>query len=420
MDKTQNFFEKVRDRLKQYRFNRETQSVERDEFSGRRHVDRRRYLSNKRKKRAYKMRGAAVVASAFFVLVGAGVVDAQTKGLDMLNLGGTGTPVVTETASNSSDSGKTATTPVNNAIGTAPAVISQTTGAVAAAITETITATDEPVPVAAAVTDDSEAVNPAETATVVETPAVVTPAASTPSAATISVAEVASDRTMMSEPAAVETPAAEPTPATVAPVETPAAVDTPVTPVVEAPAEAAPDVSTPAVDPSVDQTPVVEIPAADPPVVDTPVVESPVEETTPVETPQAQFVLPASGRIGEIFRDYDSGYYSNHNNGAAVDILNSAGTPVHAAASGTVTLAGWYGGYGNCVVIDHGNGYSTLYGHFNSLNVSVGQSVSQGDVIGQMGSTGSSTANHVHFEIMINGVAQPIGNFFSISTGDYV
>jgi len=413
MDKNQNFFEKVRDRLKQYRFNRETQRVERDELNGRRHVDHRRYLRNKRKKRAYRLRGAAVVASAFFVLVGAGVVDAQTKGLDVLNLGVTGTPVVTETASNNSDSGKTATTPVNNAIGTAPAVISQTTGAVAAAITDTITASDEPVMVATAVTDEPADVNPAEVEATAETPTAPTPAAE-PSAATIAVAEVAADRTMMSEPAAA------PTPATDATTETPAVVETPVAPAVEAPAAEVPVVATPADDPPAQETPVVETPIADAPVVETPVVEAPVEETTPTVTPQAQFVLPASGRVGEIFRDYDSGYYSNHNNGAAVDILNSAGTPVYAAASGTVTLAGWYGGYGNCVVIDHGNGYSTLYGHFSSLNVSVGQTVSQGDVLGGMGSTGSSTANHVHFEIMINGVAQPIGSFFGISTGDYV
>jgi murein DD-endopeptidase MepM/ murein hydrolase activator NlpD len=168
------------------------------------------------------------------------------------------------------------------------------------------------------------------------------------------------------------------------------------------------------------ETPTVEPPAEETPAVEEPTVDSPVDETPAVETPQAQFVLPASGRVGEIFRNYDSGYYSNHSNGAAVDILNSAGTSVHAAASGTVTLAGWYGGYGNCIVIDHGNGYSTLYGHFNTLNVSEGQTVSQGDVIGGMGSTGSSTANHVHFEILLNGVAQPIGGFFGISSGDYV
>ncbi|MBC3797416.1 peptidoglycan DD-metalloendopeptidase family protein [Acetobacterium tundrae] len=181
-----------------------------------------------------------------------------------------------------------------------------------------------------------------------------------------------------------------------------------------------PAVETPAVETPAVETPAVETPAVETPVVETPAVETPAAETPAVVTPQAQFVLPACGRVGEIFRDYDSGYYSNHNNGAAVDILNSEGTSVHAAASGTVTLAGWYGGYGNCVMIDHGNGYSTLYGHFSTLNVVAGQTVSQGQIIGSMGSTGSSTANHVHFEILLNNVAQPINNFFNISTGDNV
>ncbi|MCG2730131.1 MAG: M23 family metallopeptidase [Acetobacterium sp.] len=103
-----------------------------------------------------------------------------------------------------------------------------------------------------------------------------------------------------------------------------------------------------------------------------------------------------------------------------MDILNSEGTSVYAAASGTVTLSSWYGGYGKCVIIDHGNGYSTLYGHFSSVDVSEGQTVTQGQRIGGMGSTGSSTANHVHFEVRVNDEAQPINNYFSISTGDYI
>lgn len=89
-----------------------------------------------------------------------------------------------------------------------------------------------------------------------------------------------------------------------------------------------------------------------------------------------------------------------------VDLLGAEGTPEFAAASGTVRVAGWYYGYGNAVVIDHvinGVSVSTLYGHMIQTLVSPGQQVSVGQIIGLMGSTGSSTANHLHFEVAING-----------------
>ena len=72
------------------------------------------------------------------------------------------------------------------------------------------------------------------------------------------------------------------------------------------------------------------------------------------------------------------------------------------------------------MIIDHGNGYSTLYGHFSSVEVSEGQTVAQGQQIGGMGSTGSSTANHVLFEVRVNDEAQRISNYFNISSGDYI
>ncbi len=101
-------------------------------------------------------------------------------------------------------------------------------------------------------------------------------------------------------------------------------------------------------------------------------------------------------RIHPIFGDYR--YHSG------MDIAASAGTPVYAADSGTVILAQWYGGYGYCVVIDHGDGLSTLYGHNSELKVSVGDEVTQGQVIALCGSTGNSTGPHVHFEVRVNGV----------------
>lgn len=88
---------------------------------------------------------------------------------------------------------------------------------------------------------------------------------------------------------------------------------------------------------------------------------------------------------------------------SGLDIGGDYGMPVHAAQSGTVTYAGWISGYGNTVIIDHGGGITTLYGHNQSLAVSVGQSVSQGDVISYCGSTGNSTGPHCHFEVRQNG-----------------
>lgn len=87
----------------------------------------------------------------------------------------------------------------------------------------------------------------------------------------------------------------------------------------------------------------------------------------------------------------------------AIDIGNKLGTPVYAAASGkviTARMGGWNGGYGNYIVIQHSNGLQSLYAHLNSIIVSAGQNVSQGDQIATMGSTGRSTGNHLHFEIL--------------------
>jgi murein DD-endopeptidase MepM/ murein hydrolase activator NlpD len=88
-----------------------------------------------------------------------------------------------------------------------------------------------------------------------------------------------------------------------------------------------------------------------------------------------------------------------------IDIGCAYGTPNRAAAAGTVIHAGWLGGYGNLVVVDHGNGLSTAYAHASSILVGVGQSVSQGQTVSLVGSTGNSSGPHLHFEVRINGVA---------------
>ncbi|MGA8097216.1 MAG: peptidoglycan DD-metalloendopeptidase family protein [Candidatus Cybelea sp.] len=86
-----------------------------------------------------------------------------------------------------------------------------------------------------------------------------------------------------------------------------------------------------------------------------------------------------------------------------LDIAAPMGTTVTAAAGGTVIMAQWYGGYGNYVLIDHGAGYSTGYGHLSAMYVSSGQSVQRGQAIGAVGSTGQSTGPHLHFEVRIAG-----------------
>ncbi len=93
-----------------------------------------------------------------------------------------------------------------------------------------------------------------------------------------------------------------------------------------------------------------------------------------------------------------------------IDIGVPYGTAIHAAAAGRVIYCGWEGGYGNLVVLDHGNGLSTAYGHQSSIAASCGADVAQGQVIGYVGSTGHSTGPHLHFEVRVNGApVDPLG-----------
>lgn len=105
-----------------------------------------------------------------------------------------------------------------------------------------------------------------------------------------------------------------------------------------------------------------------------------------------------------------SGVYKRH---TGTDIGASYGAAIVAANSGTVTLAGWNSGYGNCVIIDHGGGKATLYAHMSSYSVSKGQSVQKGQQIGCVGSTGNSTGPHLHFEVLINGSAVDPMQYFN-------
>ncbi len=95
---------------------------------------------------------------------------------------------------------------------------------------------------------------------------------------------------------------------------------------------------------------------------------------------------------------------------AGIDIAAPSGTPIHAAASGTVIYAGWMSGYGNLLVIDHGGGLATAYGHQSSVAAGNGQGVSQGQVIGYVGCTGHCFGPHLHFEVRVNGSpVDPLG-----------
>ena len=109
----------------------------------------------------------------------------------------------------------------------------------------------------------------------------------------------------------------------------------------------------------------------------------------------------SNGHITSRFGSRES--IRNHTH-KGIDIAASYGTDIKAVADGTIEYASYNsGGYGNLVIIDHGNGIKTYYGHCSKLCVSVGQKVNAGDVIAKVGSTGNSTGNHCHFEIRVNG-----------------
>ena len=137
-----------------------------------------------------------------------------------------------------------------------------------------------------------------------------------------------------------------------------------------------------------------------------------------IRSAQSSFVVPAptgaasaAGFVWPVHGVLTSGFgwrWGRMHEG--VDIAVSNGTPVVAAKAGVVIVAGWMGGYGNLVVVDHGGGVATAYGHNTSVTVGVGQQVAQGQLIAYSGNTGHSTGPHVHFEVRINGGAvDPMG-----------
>ncbi len=144
-------------------------------------------------------------------------------------------------------------------------------------------------------------------------------------------------------------------------------------------------------------------------------VEAPVSKVVAIGTKAAppnasisnvevgKMLWPVGGANGGLISEMPYGYggYYNHK---GVDIAAPAGTPIYAAESGKVILSQWYYGYGKCIMIQHDNGIVTVYGHCSYLHVGVGERVTQGQCIADVGSTGQSTGNHLHFEVRINGV----------------
>ena len=120
----------------------------------------------------------------------------------------------------------------------------------------------------------------------------------------------------------------------------------------------------------------------------------------PTWYPTGSFSWPCTGILTSRF-GYRSLLGSTYHSG--IDIGNSYGTSIYASDGGTVTYSGWMSGYGYLIIIDHGNGYQTYYGHNSSLVASLGQKVHKGQLIARMGSTGRSTGNHCHFGIKLNG-----------------
>ena len=104
-----------------------------------------------------------------------------------------------------------------------------------------------------------------------------------------------------------------------------------------------------------------------------------------------------------------------------MDFSANIGTPIYATGNGTVTKAGWQSGYGRVVIINHGYGYETLYAHMNKINVRVGQKVTRGEVIGEVGNTGKSTGPHLHYEVHVKGrVVNPVNYYFmDLNAEDY-
>ena len=117
------------------------------------------------------------------------------------------------------------------------------------------------------------------------------------------------------------------------------------------------------------------------------------------------FIMPTSGRIGSAFGPRVHPIFGAVREHTGVDIGSRTGNPIWASKDGRVIFSGWKGGYGNTVVMVHGDGtVTTLYAHMSVIRANVGDVVDQGELVGEIGSTGFSTGPHLHFEVRVNGI----------------
>lgn len=118
---------------------------------------------------------------------------------------------------------------------------------------------------------------------------------------------------------------------------------------------------------------------------------------TPMGYPRISSITSVFGYRSDPFDSENAEYHPG------IDFKGAKGDPVHVTADGKVIFTGRKGGYGNCIIVQHKNDFQTLYGHLSHINVEEGQSVSTGDVIGKVGSTGRSTGSHLHYEVRKEG-----------------
>lgn len=112
-------------------------------------------------------------------------------------------------------------------------------------------------------------------------------------------------------------------------------------------------------------------------------------------------IWPVNGRLMGGFGERSDPFSGEGAMHTGIDISAPIGTPVHAAGDGIIVHAGWNGGYGRCVIIDHGNNYQTWYAHLSRMDVIEGEEIRQGEVLGEVGSSGRSTGSHLHYEVRI-------------------
>jgi murein DD-endopeptidase MepM/ murein hydrolase activator NlpD len=144
---------------------------------------------------------------------------------------------------------------------------------------------------------------------------------------------------------------------------------------------------------------------------------APGVQTLPAPTGSGTLTLPVAGPVTSPFGPRTSPTTGAQEFHEGIDIGAAQGTPIRAAASGTVTFAGQMSGYGNIVIVQHAGGMQTRYAHQSAMSVTAGQTVAAGEVIGAVGATGEATGPHLHFEVRLNGVAVDPAPYLSSPVG---